>query len=646
MDSSEQRTRRSSPGAAIRRGWGLALCACALSACVPGGGGGQTGPLSAPLGRPRDPAAAAAAAQRARLAEAARLQALGKTAAAEAIYEQLAAAEDSPSTQDQARLELARGAFARGDAARARVLAGAAAQRAGAARGPALELGARLDLAAGQPAACAEQAALAALELEGPAGRGARLLEAECRSRAGQGGAALKALARLETEVTEPGLRSWLHLRAGRIALEELEPAACASLRGKIAGDFAAAYLALCRSREGGDAAQTEALEQWLRGHAALGLAEELRLRRTLQEQRPRPNTVIALLPLSGSSRRLGSAALDALLVGLGAVGPPAQPSRLVLEIHDSRSDPETARRAVLKAAARPEVLAVLGPFELREASAAAEAARATRLPVIPITLGPELGRGGSVLRAFSSNRLEAEALATAAQSSGLRRVAILRPQHAYGEVLGREFRAAWQAQGGAIVGEVTYATDLEGLEPALARLRALGAFDALLLPDAAERVGLIAPYLAAAGLRSVAWGQAPVSVSEGERPLQLLGTSAWYQPDLATRAGRYLDGALLALSFAREDPRPEVQRWVAGFQAAAGRPPEAMDAFTEDALRLLARCTDASTPCDRAGLLSLARDPGGARGVTTLESFDAAGEPRQGLTLLRLRAGGFVPAN
>jgi len=552
----------------------------------------------------------------------------------------------------------------------AREAAKAALERRGPHAAGARLLLAQVALRSDELDACCEQAGRTLLAAPtGPEQGMAHGLAAECRWRKGELGAALSALSMAYEHVDDPHRRAYLHGRAAQIALRRLGPAEAAALAARLETPLAARYLALrlalLAAKRGDRAALRKRLDQlgpWLQAEGQADLLAELRLRGAEGAASAPPSEVVALLPLSGPSRRVGSGVLDTLLVAAGAFdadadagAPPlasadgaaaakarARPS---LRVVDTRSKPGRAAQLVEGLARQPGVLAAVGPFDVASARRAAAAAAAGGLPLLPVTVAERLGpEQGPVFRAFGSNVAEAERLATHAVAGlGIQRVAVLRPAVAYGEQLAAAFAAAVRGAGGEVVGEVAYDPKLSDPAEVMGRLERIPPFEALFVPDGAERVGLLAPHLASRGWWSTAYGQAPPAArGEKRRALQLLGTSAWYAPGLLVRAGRYLEGALVATAFVAEDPRPAVRSWVALFERAAGRRPTPVDAFAHDAFGLLEACAREEPRCGRAELMQRLRRPLDERGVTTLRSFDAAGEPLEPPHLVTVRGGRF----
>lgn len=268
------------------------------------------------------------------------------------------------------------------------------------------------------------------------------------------------------------------------------------------------------------------------------------------------------------------------------SVAPP--PAALRLRIEDTRGLSGVARAAARKLAADPRVQVWVGGMLPEAAEAVAAVAEEAGVPFLTFTRREEVSRGRrAVLRMAETPALDAARMAAYATGPlGLRRFAILYPDHPYGLHLRTTFWDAVEAAGGEVVGVARYpadATDFSGpirrligyellseesretlverekllkrakrLPPqAAADLRAqAGAlqgvdgaplppfvdFEALFVPGAGGTVGLVAPHLTFHEVRGV----------------RLLGSGAWNAPELIELGGRHLNGAVFpAGSFA-----------------------------------------------------------------------------------------------
>ena len=117
---------------------------------------------------------------------------------------------------------------------------------------------------------------------------------------------------------------------------------------------------------------------------------------------------------------------------------------------------------------------------------------------------------------------------------------------------------------------------------------------------------------------------------------MQLLGPSTWNDPDIATRLGRQVDGAVFIDGFDSFDQTPLVQNFVEGFQNAARSRPALVEAQTYDGARLLGFLLQGQgaagaveKPTTRAAVQKALNDVSGFVGVTGIIDFDDEGDSK-----------------
>jgi branched-chain amino acid transport system substrate-binding protein len=147
--------------------------------------------------------------------------------------------------------------------------------------------------------------------------------------------------------------------------------------------------------------------------------------------------------------------------------------------------------------------------------------------------------------------------------------------------------------------------------------------FDALFIPDAHDKVGLIALQLAASQIHGV----------------RLLGPSGWHHPGLLKAAGPQVEGAFFSSGFDPSHPSPLIQDFATRYQAAYGDAPTQLAAQGFDAANLVALqlLRGARTPADvRGGLVETELYPG----VSGVTSIGADGDARKRPFLIEVRGG------
>ena len=185
-----------------------------------------------------------------------------------------------------------------------------------------------------------------------------------------------------------------------------------------------------------------------------------------------------------------------------------------------------------------------------------------------------------------------AAALASRSLSLGAKRFAILGPDTPAGKRLAATFKRTVEGAGGLLAGQVLYPPSATSFVAHIENLRKL-AFDALFIPDDANRLELIAPALAVADI----WPRQPKLITNaareagnagrGRRETFLLSTALSLSPKLLQNAERYVQGALLCPGFyPSEDSR--AASFVTRFRESQGQSPSAADAYAFDAVALL----------------------------------------------------------
>ncbi len=354
-------------------------------------------------------------------------------------------------------------------------------------------------------------------------------------------------------------------------------------------------------------------------------------------------SAVGAILPLTGRGQEVGQAALQALMLAAGLpLDAPPHPQTPRVFFRDSRGEAERAARAVDDLVTLHQVVAIVGPVDTRAARAAARRAQELGVPIL--TLSPDrdvVGEGDFVFRLFPSPQDEAEALVDHAFARGARRFAALRPDHGYGAALTRAVREAVERQGGEWVGEARYAPGTTSFRQPLEEL-ASKRFDALLLPDHARQVALVAPALAASGY----WSSGPSTPPPpaDARPIQLLIPSVGLDDSLVRNAGRYLQGAAFAGSFLAASAHGRGRRFAEAFRERYRRTPDAYAAAAYDAFRLV-RAAIAAGARSRAEVAQRLVTGGEVETAGASRGFDSHRQPQRGAQVWVLDGASLVSA-
>ncbi|MCK9462359.1 MAG: ABC transporter substrate-binding protein [Proteobacteria bacterium] len=331
------------------------------------------------------------------------------------------------------------------------------------------------------------------------------------------------------------------------------------------------------------------------------------------------------ILPLSGRSRVVGEAALRGVMLGAKELQTP-EGRAFSIVVRDTEGSPERAGDVTEELVVGTGVAALIGPLDGDEAERVA--ARAAQLGVPLLLLAPQddLVTGGA-FRIFPSPRAEIAALVEAAASTGAKRHAILYPNSGYGAVLRDLYAAQLVRFGLEPLAKIAYPEGTTDFTPFARQLAGRGV-EVVFVPDAASRIALAAPALAAAGVLRTAQGASGAAKPGGILAAPAVGLS----PDLVRRAGRYLQGALFVSHFF-ETAMPAAARFAERFRSEYRAEPSHYAAYGHDAALLLEAAISRGGAKGRTAIAAWLRARGAGDGAdlgaaARFEGFDATGAP------------------
>ncbi len=296
-------------------------------------------------------------------------------------------------------------------------------------------------------------------------------------------------------------------------------------------------------------------------------------------------------LPLSGKFQVVGEAVLRAAMLAAGAPGPGSGGVQLVLR--DTATDAERATRGVAELTRTEAVIAIIGAAGAKTGGAAI--AQATQDGIAMLAL--EDAAPGAPTTAFQmvhTPEARAAALARRALKLGVRRFAVLGPDSVSGKRLREAFRRAVAEGGGVVVAESSYVAGATSFAGALGPIKK-STFQAIFVPDSAERLALVAPALAVADLWPQSWSKARIVGPPGKdqpRSILLLSTANELSHKLLETGGRYVQGSLLCPGFFADDVDLRARGFVEAYRAAYAQAPHATEAYAYDAVATLRAMT------------------------------------------------------
>ena len=379
--------------------------------------------------------------------------------------------------------------------------------------------------------------------------------------------------------------------------------------------------------------------------------AEQL-LQRTSVDNWLSRDSIGVLLPLSGRYASYGELVKKGLELALQEHNKTRLPARFIYR--DTAIEGVAAAPLVSSLTDDDKVMAVIGPLLGAMAGDAARRAQQEMVPMLTLaqTEGlPELGN--FIFRDTLTAEQQVKVLIDYAMANGNISFSILRPENRLGEKMSAAFVAELEKAGGEIIDIVSYPDDSTDFRKQIQQLLwedrevkipvtitetgeeeevpeleyPLPPFDALFIPDYADRVSQITPQLVFYGIKDVT----------------LLGINGWNSPDLITKAGRFLKNAVFVDTFYPDSKKPEVQRFMELYRQTYQEEPTILSAQGFDMATLLLQIIDDPEVKNRDDLRRKLDNLDHYLGVTGTTGFDQYGEAIKALYRLGVKHGRVV---
>ncbi len=407
-------------------------------------------------------------------------------------------------------------------------------------------------------------------------------------------------------------------------------------------------------------AGQKDLAQEWVSAAmmAPAGFAyreEAMALLSQLSDPTQLQRAIGVLLPLSGRYAAFGKRVQRGMELALEAF-PPHIPVRFIFR--DTTGDETVASQQVAELANSERVIGIAGPLVGNAAQGAVRRANLERIPLL--TMSQREGLAASSLYTFRNSltpQLQIRALLDyAMEERGFHQFGIMNPQTRQGEQLAELFRAEVLRRGGEVIAEESYLTDqtdfryqvrsLQGLDPNapdeeepptdpsdpdfVNKEEEPPPFEALFIPDYADRISLIAPQLAFYGLEGV----------------QLLGTNGWNDNELPKLARQFVEGAVFTDGFFRHSSYPFIQEFVELYFNRYQEEPTILEAQGYDTAGILLTLLNDPQLRSREDLRRALAQMQNYPGVTGATGFDFIGEADKVLFLLQVQNGTIVQIN
>lgn len=418
-------------------------------------------------------------------------------------------------------------------------------------------------------------------------------------------------------------------------------------------------------------------------------------LARAQKRDQTRPMVVGAVLPLTGKYKALGDAVQRGIQLAL-------KTSNVELVVKDSQGDVNLAGKMVEELVYEHQAIAIIGPLLGDDSKRAALVAEELQIPIITLTRVEGITAiGPHVFRNMLTNAQQAQALADyAVNTLGYKTFGVLYPSLPFGEEMTDKFWDEIEQLGGEMRGAESYDHDQttftaeakklagryyledrhdyiekmrdirdnadmdafrkrKALEKIRSQLDPVVDFEALLIPDSWQRVGLVAPALAVEDIITNACDRRDLEKilkTTGKKDIRdiktvtLLGPSTWSSPkgrsgdpELIERGGKFVLCATYVDGFYEGSTRKATRRFVDAYKEAfKDLQPTLLEAVGYDTAGILRELVEKQAPRSREDMmlkLATLKDYDGATGLT---SFDGNREARKPLFFLSIQPKGI----
>ena len=368
--------------------------------------------------------------------------------------------------------------------------------------------------------------------------------------------------------------------------------------------------------------------------------------------------TIGCLLPLSGPYRKYGDRAMKGIELALSQFNSNASNPSIQLVVKDTGGNPDKAILA-LQDLQNDQVAATIGPIITAEA--VATEAMHSGIPMITITQKENITEiSDNIFRNFITPEMQVKAVVSyAAEVLEVKNFAVLYPEEKYGTHFMNLFWDEVLKHGGKMVGSEAYNPSHTDFKDPIKKLVGLyyevpkdlkekpeegeidGAkptdeeeepepvvdFEAIFIPDAPKKVGLIIPQLAFHDIDDV----------------YLLGTNLWHSKKLVDMTKEYIQRAIIPDGFFSESTSVRIRDFVEKFENTYGQKPGFIEAIAYDTSMILFQILRKPDVRSRNAIKNALLHLKDFQGVTGLTSFNDTGDVKKQLSLLRIKDDKFV---
>lgn len=333
------------------------------------------------------------------------------------------------------------------------------------------------------------------------------------------------------------------------------------------------------------------------------------------------------ITPLTGDVKTFGESVRNAVEIAMEEADYKAGDYKIELFIEDDRNIPTEAVNVADKLITQNKVSAILGSVTSATTIPVSEVAQANGIMMITptataakVTVDNDV-RKDFVFRACFIDPFQGTVGAKfALEELGAKTAAVLYDQgNDYTVGLKDNFSQAFEAGGGKVLAAEAYTKNDTDFSAVLTRIAQLNP-DILYLPDYYQKASLIGKQARDMGIKAT-----------------FLGADGWDSPELDFEA---MDGGYQTNHYSADDPRPEVQDWVAKYKERHGQTPDALGTLAYDATKLLLKAIENANSDDPAALRDAMAAITDFPAVSGNLSFDENGNPVKAVAILQISEG------
>ncbi|HEV8605404.1 MAG TPA: ABC transporter substrate-binding protein [Tepidisphaeraceae bacterium] len=296
---------------------------------------------------------------------------------------------------------------------------------------------------------------------------------------------------------------------------------------------------------------------------------------------------------------------------------------KIKLITEDDQSNQDQANAAVQKLISRDKVVAILGEVASSRSLAGGSVCQKFKIPMLsPASTNNTVTEiGDHVFRICFTDDFQGAVCGRFAAKRGWKKIAMLTDaRQDYSKGLAKSFRDAY-GRSGTIIMEESYRTDDRDFKAQLTKIKGASP-DAVFVPGYYGEAILIVRQAREIGLN-----------------VPLFGGDGWDSPE-TLKLGSIGNGCYYTDHFHREDPRPEVKKFIDDFHAKYNEDPDAMAVLGYDAGNVMLDAIKRAGKADSSAIrdaLAATKDFPGVTGKITIDEKRNARKP---IVILELRDG------